>query len=121
MIDAESANAKAVFYSLDPNREWVETVSRRVLYEPQGTSFVNESSGDIVHRQERILAPLDVDQHAAEGDRVDVSYRGKTYHWRIVNFISRSLGGNIGFVQIEFEDFGDSDIGNDDSNDWDIG
>lgn len=122
MIGPESANARATFYSLSPEREWQPVAERvPVLYEPQGTSFVNESSGDVVHREERIMAPLDVDQHADEGDRVDLHYRDRTRKWRITNFQARSIDGVEGYVQLEFADFGDSDIGNDGSGGWDIG
>ena len=122
MIGPESANAKATFYSLSPEREWQPVAERvPVLYEPQGTSFVNESSGDVVHREERIMAPLGVDQYADEGDRVDLHYRDRIHKWRITNFQARSIDGVEGYVQLEFDDFGDTDIGDGGSDDWDIG
>lgn len=127
MFDAQSTNATADFLTHDGESWAMALEGVRVLYEPQGTSYVNQASGDVIQREERILAPLGVDQHAAEGDRVVLTYRNHVYQWRITNFRARSLDGVEGYCQMEFEDFGDSDLVDDGGgsggggDDWDIG
>ena len=123
MLDAQSINARATFHTRQ-NDEWEASIEDvGVLYEPQGSAYVNESTGDKVHRDERILAPLGVDQHIVEGDRVTLQYRDTVYKWRIENMMGRSIDGVEGFCQLELADYGDDLDDSDDEgdNDWDLG
>lgn len=121
MLDAQSSNASATFLTYD-GTQWTPVLEDvGVLYSPQGTAYVNQSSGDVVQREERIIAPLGIDQHTGEGDRVTLHYRGQVFEWRITNFRSRSIDGVEGYCQFELEDYGDSDEGGSGGTDWDIG
>lgn len=127
MFDDASTNSSATFLEYNESTsEWDSTIENvDVFYEPQGTSYVNESTGDVVHREERILGPLSLDQYVDEGDRLSLTFRGNTYEWRVTSLRARSYEGFEGYVQMEFEDFGDEDTdnvtGGDRNPDWDIG
>lgn len=119
MFDQQSTNAVADFLTRDSGAWNMSIGGVRVLYEPQGTAYVNQSSGDVVQREERILGPLGLDQHVAEGDRIVMTYRSDVFDWRVTDFRARSLDGIEGYCQLGFEDYDDSESGDD--SDWDIG
>lgn len=129
MFDQSSTNATADFLTRESGAWNMAIRGVRVLYEPQGTAYTHQATGDVVTREERILGPLSLDNYVGEGDRVTLTYRNDTWEWRITNFRSRSLDGIEGYTQMEFEDYGDEHTDSDDESgsgsgsddNWDIG
>lgn len=118
VLDPGETNATATFYRPatdesvgpyeDPEGDWEpEHEDVPVTWDPQSARFESAETGDVMRREDRMFAPLELADIHEAGDRVDVHYRDRILRLRITEGATRSFDGVVGFWQLSVRSEGD--------------